>query len=566
MSTQPHPTPVNFQVVPAGPLPLIKTLLNELEVGATIDALVPNDTSEFPFGGLAEILIASRLQDKPLPIYEISDWAHETVVPVLFGIPADKLNDDRLGAMLDAVRPHRNAIWARVLGRAVTRFGIDLSTLHADPTKIAFEGSYEGWDAVPPDVPRITYGKPKDGQVDRKLVTLSQWVSDDGGVPVWMGLADGNAADDPLYLQDLRELRQVLPLNDILVIAGDCKLPSREMVLQCFRWGYQLVATEPWRKTRRERLAKLLRRGATWERLEYIAESDRKKPDSERGHYDVIEDVEKLKDAETGAVYSLRRLFVRSSRKADQARVKREQQLATLKAELERLQGLVNKYHYTTVAAVKDRAGQILGKNSAGRFIHDQVIRTRAKIAPIRLTWSVPRKPLQAAAQWDGVYSIVTTLPAATHSATTVLAIYKDQHQVEGRFRDLNQLPIRVRPLWLKRPDRIETLVFLIMIAVLLYALLERQVRRHIAATGRKIEGLMPEKRDTLTPSGQRLLRAFATMCLVRLDDGLHVRFQLSELSAVHRQILKALGLADLSTLLIDCPKQMQAAELLAQA
>ena len=566
MSTQPFSAPVNFQVVPAGALPLIKAMLDELEVGATIDALVPNTTGEFPFGGLAEVLIASRLQDKPLPLYEIAGWAGQTAVPALFGIPAEKLNDDRLGAMLDALRPQREAIWARVVGQAVRRFGLDLSTLHADPTKIAFEGSYAGWEDLPPDVPCITYGKPKDGQVDRKLVTLSQWVSNDGGVPVWIGLADGNAADDPLYLQDLRALREALPLNEILVIAGDCKLPSREMVLHCFRWGYQLVATEPWRKTRRERLAKLRRRGAAWERLTYIAESDQKKPESERGHYDVIDDVEKLKDAETGTVYLLRRLFVRSSRKADQAHVKREQQLAKLKAELERLQGLVNKYHYTTVAAVKDRAGQIIAKNPAGRFIQIQVTRTRAKIAPIHLTWSVPRKPLQAAADWDGVYSILTTLPATTHSANEVLTLYKGQHHVESRFRNMNQLPIRVRPLWLKRPDRIETLIFLVMLAVLIYALVERQVHRHIAQTGQKIEGVMPEKRDTFTPSGLRLLAAFAGVCLVRWNDGQRVRVQVSDLSVVQRQILTAIGLSDLPARVTNLPQQTRALDLLAQA
>ena len=565
MAMQPHSAPINFQVVPAGPLPLIKAVLDELEVGAIIDALAPNDVGEFPFGGLAEVIIASRLQEKPLPIYEIAGWAGQTAVPALFGIPAEKLNDDRLGAMLDALRPHREAIWARVVGRAVTRFGLDLSTLHADPTKIAFEGSYEGWEDLASDVPRITYGKPKDGQVDRKLVTLSHWVSEDGGVPVWMGLTDGNAADDPLYLQDLRELREALPLNDILVIAGDCKLPSREMVLQCFRWGYQLVATEPWRKTRRERLAKLLRRGTKWERLEYLAESDRKKPDAERGHYDVIDDEEKLKDPETGAVYTLRRLFVRSSRKADQARAKREQQLAKLKAELERLQGLVNKYHYTTAAAVKDRAGQIIGKNPAGRFIQIQVTRTRAKIVPIRLTWSMPRKPMQAAAQWDGVYSILTNLPAATHSANEVLTIYKGQHHVERRFRNMNQLPIRVRPLWLKRPDRIETLIFLVMLAVLIYALIERQVHRHIAQSGKKIDGVMPEKRDTFTPSGLRLLGAFAAVCLVRWDDGQSVRFQLSELSAVQCQILTAIGLSGLAARVNNLPQQAWAVDLRVQ-
>jgi len=179
MSSPSKPASLQVQAIAAGPLPLIKALLDELAVREIIAALVPNGAGEFTYGPVAEVVIASRLPGGPLPIYEIADWASETAVPSLFGIPAEKLNDDRLGAMLDALRPHRAAIWARVLSRAVARFGVDLSRLHADPTKIAFEGSYAGWDDLPPDVPRITYGKPKDGQVDRKLLTLSQWVSDD---------------------------------------------------------------------------------------------------------------------------------------------------------------------------------------------------------------------------------------------------------------------------------------------------------------------------------------------------------------------------------------------------
>jgi len=172
-------------------------MVDELEVGATLDALVPNTVGEFPFGGLADVLIASRLQDKPLPIYAIADGAGQTAVPARLGSPAEKLNDDRLGAMLDALRPHGEAMWARVVGQAVRRFGLDLSTLQADPTKIAFEGRYPGWEDLPPDVPRIPYGKPKDGQVDRKLVTWSHWVSPDGGVPVWLGRAVGKNGRSP---------------------------------------------------------------------------------------------------------------------------------------------------------------------------------------------------------------------------------------------------------------------------------------------------------------------------------------------------------------------------------
>ncbi len=283
----------------------------------TINALVPNAAAEYAFGEVAEVVIANRLQGVPLPIYAMADWAAETAVPAVFGIPAEKLNDDRIGEMLDALRPQRVAIWGRVLSRAVQRFGVDLKTLHADPTKIAFEGAYEGWEALPADVPRITYGKPKDGQVDRKLMTLSLLVSEDGGVPAWFGLDDGHQADDPTYLKDLRELRAHVPLGEVLVIAGNSKLPSRTNLGQLCQWGYQFVATEPWRAARRERLAKLVRRGAQWQALDYVAEADRPQPPAERGRYECLADTDELSDPATGQKYPVRRLYIRSSRKAE---------------------------------------------------------------------------------------------------------------------------------------------------------------------------------------------------------------------------------------------------------
>ncbi len=261
-ATVPAATSERVYVIPAGALPVIKAFLDDLGVMEIIDALVPNEAGEYPSGAVAGVVIASRLQGVPLPSYEMTDWARGNAVPALFGVPAEKLNDDRLGAMLDALRPHRVAIWGWVMNRAVQRLGVDLRTLHADPTKIAFEGSYAGQEALPPEVPRITYGKPKDGQVDRKLLTWSTLVSDDGGVPAWFGLTAGNHADDLTYLE---ALRAHLPLEEVLVMTGDSKLPSRGNLLGLCRWHYHFVAPEPWHAARRERLEKLWRQGATWE-------------------------------------------------------------------------------------------------------------------------------------------------------------------------------------------------------------------------------------------------------------------------------------------------------------
>lgn len=547
-STLPSPIPERVTIVPAGALPVIKALLEELGVSEIIDALVPNPTGEYAYGALASVVIASRLQGVPVPIYEVADWAAATAVPQLFGIPAEKLNDDRLGGMLDALRPQRRLIWSWVIGRAIKRFGIEVRALHADPTKIAFEGSYAGQEALPADVPRLAYGKPKDGQVDRLLLTLSALVSEDGGLPIWFGLGDGNEADDTTYLDDLRELRAHLPLDDVLVLGGDSKLPSHENLLGLCRWGYQVVATEPWRAVRRERLAKLWQQGARWAAVAYVAEADRHKPVAERGRYEVILEPDTLADPQTGKTYALRRLYVRSSRKAEQTAAKRAKHLAAMEAELERIQRLLNKYDYTTLDVVRARVAKAVGKYPVGRCLQTHVSKTRATTAPIHLTWSVNQKQVAAEAQWDGVYSVITNLPAETHDPTAVLEIYKDQHLAEGRFRDLNQLPVRVRPLWLKRPDRIETLTFLVMLAAFVFALLERQVRRFVAEQGTPLTGLMPEKRDTLHPTAKRLLLAFVGMGIVKIEDARGTRWRLGELTSIQRQVIAALGLADLAT------------------
>ena len=143
-TTQPATCPPErVTTLRADALPLIKALLAELGVSEIINSIVPaaREGVEFPYGELAEVVITSRLDGIPIPFYEISDWASKNAVPALFGIPAEKLTDDRLGDMLDHIGPYRELIWGWVLTRAIQRFGLDVSQLHTDPTKIAFEGS-----------------------------------------------------------------------------------------------------------------------------------------------------------------------------------------------------------------------------------------------------------------------------------------------------------------------------------------------------------------------------------------------------------------------------------------
>ena len=89
------------------------------------------------------------------------------------------------------------------------------------------------------------------------------------------------------------------------------------------------------------------------------------------------------------------------------------------------------------------------------------------------------------------------------------------------------------------------------MIAVLLASLLEQQVRRWIAKTGKRLTGLRPEKRDDAYPTAKALLEVFATYAavIVRGQRGREKLWHLSPLDPLQKKIWDILGLPALQTL-----------------
>src|SRR5580698_7799898 len=91
------------EVVNLGPLALIHPLLDQLDIEAIIDRHLPPDPQlEFSHGQVLSLLLAARLC-QPTALVNVATWAKKTGADILANIPADKLNDDRLGRALDAL-------------------------------------------------------------------------------------------------------------------------------------------------------------------------------------------------------------------------------------------------------------------------------------------------------------------------------------------------------------------------------------------------------------------------------------------------------------------------------
>ena len=140
---------------------------------------------------------------------------------------------------------------------------------------------------------------------------------------------------------------------------------------------------------------------------------------------------------------------------------------------------------------------------------------------------------IAAAAATDGIYALATNLPGRL-SAGRVLELYKGQQIVERRHRDYKQT-LKVRPIFLHNDDRIYALTSIVGIALLIFGLIESQLRQ--ALDGQPLD-LLPEGRAA-KPTGRNILAAFQGLGLTYTPNGI----RLDRLTHTQRRILELLNI-----------------------
>ncbi len=136
------------------------------------------------------------------------------------------------------------------------------------------------------------------------------------------------------------------------------------------------------------------------------------------------------------------------------------------------------------------------------------------------------------------------------HSSSEICRLNKGlvskskQPLVEQRH-DLLKNVAAAAPMFLKSASRIEAVLFLLFVALLVHALIEREVRAAMAARGIKTLPLYPEDRECKAPSTDRILELFGPLQRHLLcHKGRVVRRFDPELTTLQRQLLAFLGVS----------------------
>jgi transposase len=185
------------QIDPVAHLPLILGVLRRLEVATVIDRLIPPHPAHVLSCGRGVEALVLAILDGDHALYKVGKRLEERgrVALLQEGLTRASLHDYRLGHILDALfAANLNRVFGAIALKALEVYAIPTPWLHQDTTTIALYGAYED-DPRIPGAPRPAYGHSKDGRDDLKQVLLSLGVSGDGGVPLRIGVRDGNTSD-----------------------------------------------------------------------------------------------------------------------------------------------------------------------------------------------------------------------------------------------------------------------------------------------------------------------------------------------------------------------------------
>jgi transposase len=553
------------QISPVAHLPLVLGVVRKLNVAALIDTFCPPHPANVLSCGRGVEALLLAILDGHHALYKVGARLEERgMLPLLQpGLTRASLHDYRLGQILDALfAAHLNRVFGAIALHALEVYALSTPWLHQDTTTLTLYGAYED-EPKTPGAPRPAYGHSKDGHDDLKQVLLSLGVSSEG-LPLRMGMRDGNTSDStetPVAIEEC----VALGLDGVRGIVADSKAYCKRTLGLCLEQGVGLITLVPRTcMVRQEVEAWGQQQGALPLLLEKPGRT-RQEPARQWHGQSVVRRVPVEYTDGRLDMAEIRFLVVHSSQLAHQMAVA---YAAAQAKEAERIAEHVQHVEARWFACAADAEEAIAdyegrGQGRRGRKphpwrYHALHYRVEAVNVPKKRTRR-GRPPKAEVPQVEVRYRLVahcealvpsedaygwtvlaTTLRPEVCTDTEMLQAYQEQHvTVEPGFRWIKN-PAAISPVWLEKPERIAALAMLTVVGLLVYAVIQRQVRLYLRDHERHIPG---NKGPTATPTAAVVFALFRPVTLVHFAVDNAPILEVHGIQEHHRIVCEAVGI-----------------------
>jgi transposase len=370
-------------------------------------------------------------------------------------------------------------------------------------------------------------------------------VDEFGALPIFGHTVGGNQNGHTAVAEQLALVKKHLRPAELTMIS-DRGTFSVGHLLRLSDAGYHAIAAAPWGDFRSlfdEQWEKL-----TWNKASYLSlEQQRRRTQGNlpQEHYELAVHRHQLTDRESGRLINCRVIFVFSTADQKVAAKNREKSVDKLRDGLTKIaQSVSEGRRNTDPTSVARRVSKLFGKRQAAEYYtYEMVPLTKKELDRLpppqrgckrpthRFEFTYDKKAAERDAEYDGYSVLVTTAPR-TQSADLLFSKYKQQSYSELANHEF-KTPLAVHPVFLKSPRRVEALVFLMMVTLTLYFLIQRIYRQNVPE-----DAPIKETRTTT----QTILRAFNRYMLIIHQTHLGREVQPTRLTTRQRQILTQLG------------------------
>lgn len=533
-----------------GHLPVAAAFCRALGLVELVDRMVPTQMQLRP-GHVVQAMVLDVLSGRT-PLYRIEEFLVDQDVELLLGeyVPPHMFNDTNLSRSLDAIFEAGTSKIVTELGvRATKDFHLDTTAPSYDTTSTSVWGDYRACESeTPPPGPLIVHGHSKDHLPELKQF-MTELLCVDRGVPIFGRTLDGNSSDKTSNNQILSRISSIMARHGLgpgaFVYVADSAMVTENNLNAL---GSNLfVSRLPANYAECERVIAVAVEANTWIEIGPLAEDSTVKS-RPCAQYKAFETAVILHEK------TYRAVVVHSSshdkrrqKKLDKAIVESKK---SINAILRSLQTIYFCEADAKVAAAK--IGKLSGKlHEVTPSIRPVEVRRRGRPSAkgptstnirYELSWELTLNAIGVDRQrlLAGCFVLLSNVPTQGDGALNagkLLQTYKGQYGVENDFAFLKD-PLIVNDLFLKTPSRIDALGMILIIALMVWRLMERNMRTHIENTKTTLPGW--DKKVTTKPTAFMMTTIMTNIMVAVIGDQ---RVLLRSLKAKQSAFLEALGL-----------------------
>jgi transposase len=456
-------------------------IFGKLELIDFLEEIMPPGRADIPWALMAAVLVLCRLCEPSSELHIAEQLYRHTAIADLLGVPAEKINEQRLYRALDKLLVHKEALEIFLKHRLGSLFDLEYDLLLYDVTSTYFEGEAQG-------NPQAQRGYSRDHRGDCKQVCIGLVVTK-GGMPLGYEVFAGNRAD-VTTVQEIVETMEDRYGHADRIWVMDRGMISQDNIEFLREGGRRYIVGTPkgmLRKFERELL------GKDW-----------------RSIRDGLE-VKLVASPEGDEMF----ILCRSADRRQKEKAMHERFATRIEAGLKKIEESCAKRKYKPVTIAK-RLGKLLGRNSRAAGLFETDVQT-GKDGRARLVW----RQIEAWRQWaelsEGCYLLRSNVTDWTDQE--LWQAYIQLTDAEEAFR-IHKTDLRIRPIWHQKQERVETHILVCFLAYVVWRSLGQMCRQ--AGLGDEPRRVLAELRriklvDVVLPTREGV--EIRRRCVTRPDD-----------------------------------------------